>query len=158
MSFKANKKVATPVITPASPKLVDVNVGVTTINSLPDSTAKSNSFDENSSKKVDDGSSSSTAAGGPPVSPRARSQNGSDVINVIQDRSAASLPILGKAKVDDGSRSALKRGGSVASELTKLKGAVSDLNIDPVNLMALSDRYFERYDGKKSRTALRIFV
>ena len=53
--------------------------------------------------------SSSSTASGSPVSPRARSQNGSDVINVIQDRSAASLPILGKAKVDDGSRKALKK-------------------------------------------------
>ena len=60
------------------------------------------------------------------------------------------------AELDDGSRSALKRGGSVASELAGLKTAVSELNIDPVNLMALSDKYFGRYDGKKSRTALRI--
>ena len=50
MSFVENKKVATPVITPASSKLVDVNLGVTTNSSISQKSQNDNSFDQKSAK------------------------------------------------------------------------------------------------------------
>ena len=48
------------------------------------------------------------------------------------------------------------KGLKVASELKALKEEVRGLKVDPKGVMAISDRYFDRYDGKMSRSAMRM--
>ncbi len=42
-----------------------------------------------------------------------------------------------------------------SSDVAKVKGAISEAGIDPRGIMAVSDSYFDRYDGSLTRTGLR---
>ena len=46
--------------------------------------------------------------------------------------------------------------GNVARTVKQLYQDVSDLNVAPKNVMAIADKYFDRYDGSLSRSVMRI--
>ena len=58
--------------------------------------------------------------------------------------------------VDSGGRAALSDSKkATSSDVARVKGAISEAGIDPRGIMALSDSYFDRYDGSLTRTGLR---
>ena len=59
-------------------------------------------------------------------------------------------------KVDSGGRAALADGKKeTSSDVAAAKKDISEAGIDPRGIMALSDSYFDRYDGSLTRTGLR---
>ncbi len=60
---------------------------------------------------------------------------------------------ISSKKVDSGGRKALADGKKeTSSDVAKVKGAISESGIDPRGIMAVSDSYFDRYDGSLTRT------